>query len=157
MADRVLTLTTIGTPHRGSSFADWGIRRLERLLKPILDICGIPRQAFYDLTTVRCRTFNEEVPDAPGVRYFSVAGQFEPDWLTPEWQLPYWIINQTEGSNDGLVSVASASYGESCEVWAGDHASLINWPNPMAQARGRWRDRAPNYAGLVRRLADEGF
>src|SRR5262249_21527275 len=26
MADRVLSLTTIGTPHRGSPFADWGIR-----------------------------------------------------------------------------------------------------------------------------------
>ena len=26
MADRVLTLTSIGTPHRGTAFADWGVR-----------------------------------------------------------------------------------------------------------------------------------
>src|SRR3954447_10597350 len=27
MAGRVLTLTTRGTPHRGTSFADWGVNR----------------------------------------------------------------------------------------------------------------------------------
>ena len=32
MADRVLTLTTLGTPHRGSSFADWASGRLVRLV-----------------------------------------------------------------------------------------------------------------------------
>src|SRR5262245_41809375 len=26
-ADRVLSLTTVGTPHRGSPFADWGVAR----------------------------------------------------------------------------------------------------------------------------------
>ena len=35
MADRVLSLTTIATPHRGSPFADWGTRRLGRLVKPV--------------------------------------------------------------------------------------------------------------------------
>lgn len=157
MAERVRTLTTIGTPHRGSPFADWGIRRFQRLVTPLLEMFNIQRQAFYDLTTTSCRGFNEQTPDAPGVRYFSVAGRFEPDWLSPEWQLPYHIIKHAEGSNDGLVSVASATYGESCEMWDGDHASLINWPHPVAQARGRWQERTPQYAALVRRLADAGF
>src|SRR5256885_2476669 len=49
--EQVLTLTTLGTPHRGSSFADWGIRRLGRLLKPVFNAFNIPTQAFYDLTT----------------------------------------------------------------------------------------------------------
>src|SRR5713101_2070415 len=31
MAPRVLSLTTIGTPHRGSPFADWGVLHLERI------------------------------------------------------------------------------------------------------------------------------
>src|SRR5262245_54784386 len=48
--DRVLSLTTLGTPHRGTAFADWGIQRLERLVKPILDWFRLPTQAFYDLT-----------------------------------------------------------------------------------------------------------
>jgi len=25
LAERVLTLTTLGTPHRGTAFADWGV------------------------------------------------------------------------------------------------------------------------------------
>ncbi len=58
MADRVLSLTTVGTPHRGSPFADWGIRRLERFVKPFFRLLAIPDQAFYDLTTDGFRTFN---------------------------------------------------------------------------------------------------
>ncbi|MFO0865908.1 MAG: hypothetical protein U0744_14870 [Gemmataceae bacterium] len=27
MADQVISLTTLGTPHRGSPFADWAVRR----------------------------------------------------------------------------------------------------------------------------------
>ena len=30
MADKVATLVTIGTPHRGSYFADWGVKVLGR-------------------------------------------------------------------------------------------------------------------------------
>src|SRR5436190_1033391 len=47
MAERVLTVTTIGTPHRGTIFADWGIERLERYLRPLFDLFGFPHQAFY--------------------------------------------------------------------------------------------------------------
>src|SRR5438132_9198875 len=73
--DQVLSLTTLGTPHRGTSFADWSIRRLERLLKPVFKFFSIPTQAFYDLTTSACKTFNERAPNVEGVRYFAVAGQ----------------------------------------------------------------------------------
>jgi triacylglycerol lipase len=157
MAERVLTLTTIGTPHRGSAFADWGVSRFERVLKPVFDALAIPRQAFYDLTMARCAEFNQHVHDAPGVRYFSVAGQHQGHWLSPEWQLSYPIVTQVEGPNDGVVSVASATYGEGCEVWQGDHFSLINWLNPLSWARGQCRERTSDYGKLLRRLKDEGF
>lgn len=157
MAQRVLTLTTLGTPHRGTAFADWGIQRLEAFVKPFLTMIGLPYQAFYDLTTATCRTFNAEVPDAAGVRYFSVAGQHDGHWLNPEWFLPYRVVTAAEGANDGVVSVASATYGERIDVWEGDHLSLANWPHPVNKARGKWRDRRPAYAALARRLADEGY
>lgn len=157
MAERVLSLTTIGTPHRGSRFADWGVRRLERLLRPVLDLLDFPYQAFYDLTTEKCRAFNEQVPDAPGVRYFSVAGR-HPDagWAARMQMLHRWV-RDSEGPNDGIVAVASARYGESCEIWEGDHLSLANWPDPAERSRGRSTDRKPDYARLVGRLRDEGF
>jgi triacylglycerol lipase len=157
MADRVLTLTTLGTPHRGTAFADWGTDNAGPAVRPFLDLFGIPSDAFYDLRRDRCATFNAQTPNADGVRYFSVAGAFTPDWLSSQWLLPYGIIQAQEGANDGLVSVESARYGESCDQWEANHADLVNWPNPAAQALGRWHDRAPDYLALVSSLADEGF
>src|ERR1043166_840665 len=87
MANHVLTLTTLGTPHKGTAFADWGINRLERLVKPVLEFLCLPHGAFYDLTRAKCATFNAEVLDAPGVRYFSVAGKHDGTFYNPEWLL----------------------------------------------------------------------
>ena len=157
MAHRVLTLTTVATPHRGSPFADWGLRRLEPVFRIVLDLFGIGRKPFFDVSVEGCKKFNEDVPDAPNVRYFSVAGRFTADWLTPSWLISTRMIEREQGENDGLVPLTSARYGEDCSVWEGDHISLINWPNPLARARGRWRDRVPAYGGLVSRLADEGY
>src|SRR5262249_29150697 len=64
MADRVLSLTTIATPHRGSPFADWGIRHLQGFVKPLLTFSGISHEAFYDLCTDRCKQLAIEAPDA---------------------------------------------------------------------------------------------
>lgn len=157
MADRVLTLTTIGTPHHGTAFADWGISRFERVLRPLLDVFSAVPHAIYDLTTSACHAFNEQVRNAPGVRYFSVAGQYEGHWLRPEWHLPRAIISQIEGANDGIVSVASATFGEYCDVLDADHFDLVNWSNPLAWMSAPIRDRTEHYKDLVRRLADEGY
>jgi triacylglycerol lipase len=157
MESRVLSLTTIGTPHRGSPFADWGVRRLSLTLKPIARLFDLPDQAFFDLTTESCRAFNADVPDVSSVRYFSVAGRCSDAWLAAEWLFPHTVVSQPEGDNDGLVSVTSATYGEASEVWDGDHLSLINWPNRVAQRNGCWQDRTAQYAGLICRLADAGF
>jgi triacylglycerol lipase len=156
-ADRVLSLTTIGTPHRGSSFADWGLRRFHAVLSPFFDVVRIPYRAFVDLSTNACAEFNKLTPDAPNVRYFSVAGRCEGPWLSIYWRLPHAIVEAAEGTNDGIVSIASATYGEMCEVWDGDHLNLINLPNRQATRFGLWVDRVELYGGLVRRLADCGF
>lgn len=156
LASRVLTLTTLGTPHRGSSFADWASGRLVRLVGPLFDHFGLPRAAFDDLTVEKCRAFNEQTPDAPGVRYFSVAGRVpHRDGLRPDWAISEPIIYRAEGENDGLVALTSAAWGESCEVWQGDHLSLVNWPNPFLPREVV--DRMPAYAALLNRLRDEGF
>jgi triacylglycerol lipase len=157
MADRVLSLTTIGTPHRGTAFADWVTHRMEGMVKPFFDMLGVPSQAFYDLTRANCQSFNQSVPDAPNVRYFSIAGRYETDWTRPEWQVPHRVVTEAEGPNDGVVSVASATYGECLDVWQGDHLSLVNWASPVHLFLGRWRDRTPGYAAVIHRLAGEGF
>lgn len=157
MEDRVLSLTTVGTPHRGTAFADWGMKRFARWIIPTMSRMGIPYDAFNDLTTDACRRRNEELPNAPGVRYYSVAGVCEKPWLGLEWQVPHQIVNKFEGPNDGVVSVASATWGEHTDVWQGDHLNLVNWPNRKARRKGVWVDRAPNYGGVLQRLAAAGF
>jgi triacylglycerol lipase len=156
MADRVLSLTTLGTPHRGTAFADWGVSRLGRLFFPVIGFTGLSVRAFHDLTVASCRAFNDQTPNAPGVRYFSVAGHIERGGRKPEWLLSAPLVERAEGPNDGIVSVASARWGESCDEWDGDHLHLINWPRAWLPGHHH-PDHTADYVRLVRRLADEGF
>ncbi|MEZ6140457.1 MAG: hypothetical protein R3B84_07795 [Zavarzinella sp.] len=148
MADQVHSLTTIGTPHRGSSFADWCIRYPGRIYMPLLRALRIPCQAFEDLTTTSCRRFNENTPNIPNVRYFSVAGNCSRAVLTPTWRPMHRIVKAIEGDNDGVVSLSSAQYGESCEVWHADHMNLVNRKNPRLGSTPREQD----YLRLAKKL-----
>lgn len=148
----VKSLTTIGTPHRGTTFADWGLERLARYFRPLLRRAGLTEDAFHDLTVDACRRFNEDVPDVPNVRYRSVAGVCERRDLGAQWWLPSRIVGQAEGPNDGVVSVRSATWGERTDIWSADHLNLVNWPNRKAIRRGRWRDRAADYGDLLAQL-----
>jgi triacylglycerol lipase len=148
MDDQVLSLTTIGTPHRGSSFADWGIRKLGWLARPMLRVLNISAVAFDDLTTDRCRRFNESVKDVPGVRYYSVAGRRDQQAIGLFWRLPWQIVYDREGPNDGVVSVDSARYGEQCDIWEADHLNLVNWPSRSA----RGRDYSSHYLHMAKRV-----
>jgi triacylglycerol lipase len=147
-----LSLTTIGTPHRGSSAADVGVSRLEGYLKPWLQYLKIPHEAFYDLMTDRCQEFNEKNTDLANVNYYAIAGRNSGPWLSPEWWVPYGIVMFREGVNDGIVSVSSACHHYEHDLWEGDHLSLVNWPNPRAIAQGVWRNRQEQFLTQVERL-----
>jgi len=150
---RVLSLTTLGTPHRGCSFADWAIPRLVPLLAPVFRYWQLPMQGIFDVTTKAMARFNEEIRDRAGVRYFSVAGRWQWNWTNPNWQLSYPVVQHYEGENDGLVSIQSAQWGQDFEIWDGDHMNLANWPEPFVSAE---QDRLKEYATLLARLPDEG-
>lgn len=154
---QVLSLTTVGCPHRGSTFADWSVDRFARFFHPLFRAAGVPDDAFFDLMTDNCQRFNEETPNVPGVRYFSVAGVIERPWLAHGWKLPNRIVDRAEGPNDGVVSVASATWGESTAIWRGDHLNLVNWPNKRMRKAGEWPDRAGEYASLLGQLQRVGF
>lgn len=132
MASRVISLTTVGTPHRGTPLADVGTARLRGAIN-LLDRFKIPTGAFDDLTIERCHRFNEVNRDAPGVRYFSIGGSvrvktFPPSSLLPTYCLMYDSSRPTETANDGMVPIESARWGERFTPWPGlDHVNLINW------------------------------
>src|SRR5437763_5240750 len=76
MADRILSLTTIGTPHRGSPIADLVGAAAPPGFNQVVKSSGIDIKGIADLTTTACARFNQDVPDSPKVRYFSIAGSF---------------------------------------------------------------------------------
>jgi len=156
MERQVRSLVTVGTPHWGSSFADWAVTRLARLFRPLLQALGISDEAIFDLTTERCRRLNELVPDAPTVRYSSVAGRCDSRWLGQEWRFSSEIVQEFEGPNDGVVSLTSARWGERQLIWTGDHLNLVNWPNRFMCRAGTWSDRGPSYVRLLAEL-NEGW
>jgi triacylglycerol lipase len=128
MDDRVAGLLTITCPHRGSPFADWCMLHLEDRLGAfrLLKSWGLDVQAANDLTTKSCARFNAEVPDAAGVKYFSVSAA-RPWNLVPPFALPSWrVVYDAEGDNDGLVSVRSSTWGTHLGVWPADHWHTIN-------------------------------
>lgn len=140
----IKSLTTIGTPHRGSSFADFVFREIGELNVPrvykLLARLNIESGAFSQLTTKYMReTFNPANLDDPSVRYFSYGAQFKPS-LWSVFRFSYEMIDVIEGPNDGLVSVASSKWDERGYRGTLDgvsHLDLINWhvPQPGCKAQ----------------------
>jgi triacylglycerol lipase len=130
----VLSLTTIATPHRGSSFADYCFEEIPpnvvpRVYKTLEDM-GFNTGAYIQLTTKYMREqFNPNTPDVPGVQYFSYGASFNPDFWSA-FRFPHKIVQKREGLNDGLVSVESARWGTYKGTLVDvSHLDLINWTN----------------------------
>ena len=154
MADRVAALVTIGTPHRGSSFADWGTQHLG-VTVPLLDALGVDTAAFFDLTTQTCRDFNRRNPDAASVKYFSYSGAQARSRIFPPLHASYDIIRKREGPNDGLVSQGSARWGEYLGNLDADHLNLVGWK--FVWERSEAFDAKAFYLGVAQMLRDKGF
>lgn len=114
MRHRVASLTTIGTPHLGTSVADVGMaivgdQRLD-LLKLLL---GLDITGFRDLSTQACKEVNEEMEDFEAkndVFYQTYAASQDVARTFSLIKFSWRIIQENErndghgGANDGLVS-----------------------------------------------------
>ena len=155
MDDRVAALVTLSTPHRGSPYADWALRQMTRFKAlQLLKMIGLDTGAASELTTDACARFNEQTPNAPGVRYFSVSAARPLLEVSPLLFQPYGIVYAAEGLNDGLVSVRSAKWGTHLETWPVDHFHILN-RRLLIEWKNRTGDVRPYYAALVERLVKE--
>jgi triacylglycerol lipase len=145
LADRVASLTTLGTPHRGTPLAD-GTVLLGRTtgLHWLLERAGMDGVA--DVTTHRMKRFNREVPDMAGVAYFSYVAAVEPArknlWLWPALVL-------LGARSDGLVPAASQRWGDVRAELAVDHWGQIGWSSDF--------DAGALYERIARDLARRGL
>jgi triacylglycerol lipase len=157
MADRISALLTITAPHRGSPYADWCLRHLGQRLGGLrlARALGFDIQALNDLTTESCRRFNDDVPDVPNVRYFSISAA-RPWHRVPPFALhAFKVIFDAEGENDGLVSVKSSTWARHLGVWPADHWHTINH-RLVVELKEPTGDIAPYYLRAIDRLRDEG-
>ena len=128
-ADRVASLETVSTPHRGTAAADWGEARVGRALAGwrMLRDLGIDPTAFRDLTRAACEARNAELAAAPEVPTFSIAGARPWYAVAAPLLMSFRMLQREEGPNDGLVSVASARWGESWGTVEADHLAETGW------------------------------
>ncbi|GAA6059062.1 hypothetical protein JCM10212_002033 [Sporobolomyces blumeae] len=167
---KVRSVTTISTPHRGSSFADYlledlvGVERVPALLG-VMKGFGVPGggKAFDDLTTTKMARFNDETPDDPSVRYFSYGAEFTPSWSNA-FRIPWGVVYEREGPNDGLVSVDSAKWGEyQATLHNVNHLDLVGW---VGKVRYGWAELLGKpikfkpisfFCAMAEMLAEEGY
>jgi len=165
---KVLSLTTIATPHRGSAFADYmfetiGPRHIKRIYK-VMECFGFETGAFSQLTIEYMKkTFNPKTPNLAYVKYYSYGASIEPN----RWSVfapSHAIIKPVEGLNDGLVSVHSSQWGDYKGSLIGvSHLDLINWTNRLKwffwELTGSKRtfNAIAFYLDICDMLAKEGF
>jgi triacylglycerol lipase len=153
---RVLSLTTIGTPHLGSSMADFAQMRVGRIYR-LLEALKIDHRGFLDVTREAAREFDRRTPVPAHIPCFSVAGRPLAEEVSWPLRRLHAILHEVEGPNDGLVSVESAlAFGTPLPTWPLDHFRQMDWLVPAAgdvlgcEVRGR-------YTQVVDNLAQFGF
>lgn len=152
LADKVASLVTLGTPHLGTSVADFLTGGpLGRLISPALQELGIDAGGFEDLTTESCKRRNQELADFEeaghgGVKYVTYAGvQSLSDIFLP-LRFTYVLVPPP---GDGLVSRDSAKWKE--EFFEGevpfDHFNFLGYSDDLVSGRNvsRFRQKIQDF------------
>jgi triacylglycerol lipase len=112
MAAHVASLTTIGTPHLGTSLASLvhtvGGIAIMAALHPFVNLGGFP-----DLTIDACRQFNLQAEDQEArndIFYQTYASSETRRTVFNPLKLAFDFIEKHEGDNDGLVPVESQKW-----------------------------------------------
>ncbi len=125
MDDYIASLTTINTPHRGCEFAEYLLNKVpekkqnmiakayNKILLNLGDKSPDFLPAVKNLTAEFCRKFNEEVLDSKKVYYQSVGSKLNlPTGGRFPLNFSFYLVNEFDGDNDGLVGENSCSWGE---------------------------------------------
>ncbi len=169
---RILSLTAIGTPHLGSTLADFAALRAGRVYR-LLDALGIEHGGFLDVRSRDARNLDLSLRPPAGVACFSVAGTPEPSDVCLPLRRLHEVLLEVEGPNDGLVSAASAeAFGKVLPRRPLDHLRQMNWlpphhtdisssvtpdPLPVPVHESLNPRTAAFYAALVANLVEHGF
>lgn len=169
VARYVASLTTIATPHRGTSLAEFVLDTPDKFKEKLGDFFNWFGDSMYpksksdsvgavkQLTRSYIQdTFNPLNPNREGLQYFSYSaavGQGTDQPVNPIYRYQNNIIFEKEGSNDTFVSVESARWG--------NHVSTVPLSHLEQLKVQVGKERLPLvknfWLGMVRNLAKEGF
>lgn len=136
--DKIASLTTISTPHRGSEIANFVFERqfmrriisrklVRRLFRLYGDRVPQPLTMVNNLTTTFMEQFNKENPNDERVYYSSYHSIMNNRWDDLFYFYTYHYLRKVAGDNDGLVSVESARWGEEFHLLRGiSHSEILD-------------------------------
>lgn len=149
LGDRVASVVTIGTPHRGTPLADVGAAAARLGVEQACARFGVPLDGLDDARGRRMSSFNRRVRDVDGIHYASFVGSARD---VSAMLLPGWLyLRAASGDNDGVVPAASQMWGEVIGEIDADHWAQIGWGG------GSRFDARAFYASLVRELRGRGL
>jgi triacylglycerol lipase len=165
-ADKIASLTTVCTPHRGSEIADFIINQKiihTKFTKSVLRIFGKlygdANPDLYDvnylLTTARMKEFNEKVIMDEKVFYQSLYTTMSKADDDLAFYYPYSYIKKISGDNDGMVSEYSTSWGNNVSKIDGSisHGQILD----LRGKNVRGINIPDVYVNIVRKLSVNGF
>jgi triacylglycerol lipase len=142
ISDYVASLTTVATPHHGTSLAELTLKTPEAIREKLADFLDWMGDQIYPHTksdavasaeqlTRRYITevFNPQVPNHPHIPYYSYSaavGKGTPHSIRVITRYQNNYVFEKEGPNDGMVSVESAKWGEHIRTAHLSHLEQMN-------------------------------
>lgn len=136
-AEKIASLTTISTPHHGSEIVDYIFENKstyspisKRIISLIVRLYGDkspePYKIIAELTTKSLIDFNLRNLNSEKVYYISYCTFMKNSIDDLSYFLTYRYLKKAVGDNDGIVSVASAQWGEDCILIKGKDGNGIS-------------------------------
>lgn len=172
ISNKVASLTTINTPHRGCLFADCLLSKIPSSIKnkvadtynSTLRKFGEPNPDFLaavnDLTYNYCKQLNKEMPTPQGI-YCQSVGSVLTKATNGKFplNLSYHLVKHFSGENDGLVDEASFKWGKNYILLRPTEKRGISHGDMIDLNRQNFRgfDVRDFYVNLVSDLKNKGF
>ena len=139
-ADRIASLVTIATPHRGTALADYVLDQPDRLRTLAVGVMDFFGQSAYELEAPHAEDALHELTPAAVASRFSSDETIPGTWcgsftghagkgtdvpMYPPLVVPNRILYGLAGINDGIVPTESMSWGQPLGLIEADHARQI--------------------------------
>lgn len=167
--DKVATLTTVGTPHRGSQITDLANKLPDSFYRKVADFMDRRFKGFGDVSPdfyTACHQFNSDyaeqfnrdVSDSDKVYYQSYASVMKNALSFGLLSFTYLLLKKF-GRNDGLVTVESAKWGNFKGVYESKGVRGISHGDTIDLAREDFKGYDPReeYVRIVSELKEMGY